>query len=76
MGAGRRVFGSGGRTHLFQPKQEAMGFHRSIADAVVAHDPEAAADAMKEIVVEVHEAMCSQLRKGTGCACRRCVNIT
>ncbi|WCC81030.1 FCD domain-containing protein [Cutibacterium equinum] len=51
-----------GRTHLmpFQPKQEAIGFHRSIADAVATHDPEAAAEAMRQIVREAHQAMTSQ----------------
>ena len=51
-----------GRTHLmpFEPKQEAIGFHRSIADAVAARDPGAAADAMREIVTEAHQAMSSQ----------------
>lgn len=51
-----------GRTHLmpFEPRQEAIGFHRNIADAVAAHDPEAAADAMREIVAEAHQAMSSR----------------
>lgn len=52
-----------GRTHLmpFEPKQEAIGFHRSIADAVAAHDVEAATLAMRRIVTEAHQAMSSSM---------------
>ena len=52
-----------GRTRLmpFEPKQEAIGFHRSIADAVAAHDAKAAAAAMSQIVTEAHEAMSSSM---------------
>ncbi|MGK2350441.1 FadR/GntR family transcriptional regulator [Cutibacterium sp. V947] len=48
-----------GRTHLmpFKPRQEAIEFHRSIADAVAAHDPKAASGAMRQIVTEAHHAM-------------------
>ncbi|MSS45846.1 FadR family transcriptional regulator [Cutibacterium sp. WCA-380-WT-3A] len=50
-----------GRTHLmpFEPKQEAIGFHRSVADAVAGHDADAAAAAMRQIVTEAHQAMSS-----------------
>lgn len=52
-----------GRVRLmpFEPKQEAIGFHRSMADAVAAHDAKAAAAAMRQIVTEAHQAMSSSM---------------
>lgn len=51
-----------GRVRLmpFEPKQEAIGFHRSMAD-VAAHDAKAAAAAMRQIVTEAHQAMSSSM---------------
>lgn len=48
-----------GRTHLmpFEPKWEAIGWHRDIAAAVAAHDPGVADEAMRAIVTEAWQAM-------------------